>query len=196
MKSPMPGDDHYRLFDRISFFYNWFFPYQVRWYRTIIGRNMEFLNGNTSFLDVGCGTGAFAYALRERGFDVTGVDRAASMVRRGHKNDLPCIIGDIFTGLPFRDKTFNVVSAAYVAHGFPSEQRIILYRECARIARNMVLFHDFNQVRRLSITLIEKLEGSDYVNFIQSVPEEMKSVFSSVREIKAGPVNSWYLCEP
>ena len=196
MKYRMSGEDHYRLFNRVSFFYNWFFPHQVRWYGNIIEHNREFLEGNSSFLDVGCGTGAFAYALREKGFSVTGVDRAASMVRQGHKKNLPCIIGDIFSGLPFKDKTFSAVSAAYVAHGFPAEQRILLYRECARIARNLVLFHDFNQTRRLSITMIEKLEGSDYVNFIRSVPEEMTYVFSSVSVIETGPVNNWYLCIP
>lgn len=70
-------------------------------------------------LDAGCGSGALAAALRDRGASVTGVDASAGMLtlargRLGEDADLHCAeLGD---PLPFADDSFDDVVASLVLH--------------------------------------------------------------------------------
>lgn len=48
-------------------------------------------------LDFGCGTGSFAHALHERGFDVTGIDSSTAMIARAraaYGGDVQFLVGD------------------------------------------------------------------------------------------------------
>ena len=70
-------------------------------------------------VDMGCGTGAFTKALKSEGWDVGGIDVAEAMVRGQAGSGVlpPLSIGDAIAGLEFPDKSVDLVSAAYVAHG-------------------------------------------------------------------------------
>ena len=70
-------------------------------------------------LDVGCGSGPLAAALRDRGAVVTGFDVSAGMlalarVRLGEDADLR--VHDLADPLPYRDAAFDVVVASLVLH--------------------------------------------------------------------------------
>jgi SAM-dependent methyltransferase len=70
-------------------------------------------------LDVGCGAGPLAAALRERGAVVTGLDSSAKMLelartRLGEDADLH--LADLSSALPFPDGAFDDVVAALVLH--------------------------------------------------------------------------------
>lgn len=70
-------------------------------------------------LDAGCGAGAHAAALLERGAWVTGVDSSAGMLaiaadRLGKAADLH--LADLTDLLPLADATFDVVLASLVMH--------------------------------------------------------------------------------
>jgi SAM-dependent methyltransferase len=188
---------HGILFDRIAFAYRWFFGYQKKLYAKIISENRELLPAeHARVLDIGCGTGAFSVCLQQIGYDVTGVDVSPKMVKQAVKAGVACVIGDAVTGLDFEDKSFTLVTAAFVAHGFGHSERRRLFKEARRLATDLVIFQDFNRERHLVLDIVEWFERSDYLHFIQTGEDEMREVFSSVRAMKVASRVSWYICRP
>ncbi|MCG8914526.1 class I SAM-dependent methyltransferase [Actinokineospora sp. PR83] len=70
-------------------------------------------------LDAGCGSGAVAEALRDRGATVAGFDRSAKMVELARQrlgDDADLRVADIARPLPYPDGAFDDVVAALVLH--------------------------------------------------------------------------------
>ena len=147
-------------------------------------------------LDIGCGSGAFTQALKNEGWNVDGVDAARAMVAYAGKSGVLCTYGNALKGLAFPDKSYDLVTAAYVAHGLPAADRRLLFEETRRLSRGLVLFHDYNSVRGLATDIAEYLEGGDYFNFIHTAVAEMKAAFASVTIIQVGRQSAWYVCAP
>jgi len=189
---------HVRLFDTIARVYSWFFARQTRSYASCFeaGRSALPDPKGKRALDIGCGSGAFTTALKNEGWDTRGIDAAPGMVVHARKRGVPCADGNVLQGLPFPDNSYDLVTAAYVAHGLPAEDRLRLFREARRLTRGIVLFHDYNSVRRLPTDIAEYLENGDYFNFIRSGVDEMNSVFSSVKVVPVGKQSAWYVCTP
>jgi len=192
------SERHARLFERIALPYAWFFAGQTRSYAACfdIARGALPDPKGKVALDLGCGTGAFTAALRADGWDVRGVDVAHGMVEQARSRGVGCTVGNVLAGLAFPDRSFDLVSAAYVAHGLRSDDRIALFREASRLSRGIVLFHDYTPDRRVLTSIIEYLEGGDYFNFIRTGLDEMRSVFSEVNVVRVGRSAAWYLCVP
>jgi ubiquinone/menaquinone biosynthesis C-methylase UbiE len=189
---------HTRLFNRIALPYSWFFSGQTTTYAECFEKARWALpepSGKTA-LDIGCGTGAFTNALCREGWEVRGVDAAEEMTKRGRIAGLECHIGDALEGLGFPDKTFDLVSAAYVAHGLVKADRIALFSEMKRLSRGIVLVHDYNGNRGMITSFVEALEGGDYFNFIKTGIDDFHAVFSSVRVLDVGKRSAWYICIP
>jgi SAM-dependent methyltransferase len=89
-------------------------------------------DGNGPLLDVGCGTGAYTAGLAERGWDVTGVDLSADMLRRARERGVDAIRVDA-TALPFEDASFAAAVSLFThtdLDDFPAA-----LREIARVLR-------------------------------------------------------------
>jgi SAM-dependent methyltransferase len=74
---------------------------------------------NEEVLDAGCGSGAHALALRDRGALVTGVDSSQGMLdiaaaRLGP--DVPLLCSNLERRLPFADGSFDAILASLVMH--------------------------------------------------------------------------------
>ncbi len=69
---------------------------------------------NGSLLDVGCGTGSFSAALAEVGWDVTGVDVSADMLRRATARGVHTVQADAAT-LPFDDSSFGTAVSVFTS---------------------------------------------------------------------------------
>lgn len=189
---------HVRLFEKIALPYSWFFARQARTYSSCFERGRSALpdpEGKRA-LDIGCGSGAFTRALRDEGWDTDGVDAAPAMVAHARKSGVLCKYGNVLNGLPFPDKSYDMVTVAYVAHGLLAEDRRILFNETKRLSRGIVLFHDYNSVRRLTTDIVEYLEHGDYFTFIHTAVKEMNAVFASVAIIPVGRQSAWYVCAP
>ena len=196
-------NDHIRLFDRIAPLYDWFFRLQTREYRKLIHEHIEDVGvspGN-SVLDIGCGTGAFAGAFASAGFVVAGVDGSQRMADAARRHGIACTVSDAMRQLPFPDKSFDLVTAAFVVHGLPSEGRKAIYTEAARLARRSVLLHEYSpgmaEFSSFSIPgVLERVEKSDYLAFIKYGLSELREAFEGVEVISLGKWVSWYICTP
>jgi len=186
-----------KLFHRIAPVYRLFFKSQNRKYSRLIDKYGHHLPLGRKALDIGCGSGALSNALHNRGFEVTGVDFAPAMIELAQRLSPQVTFLDADgRQLPFPDKGFELVTAAYVVHGLNSESRLALYREAARLAQGMVLFHDYNQRRNPFVDIVELIEGGHYFSFLSTGLEEMQQVFADVSVIDVGPRSSWYICTP
>lgn len=189
-----------RLFDRIAPMYGRTFPFQYKTYLEIYQRQLvhQILSDCHTILDVGCGTGAMASALRENGYQVTGVDASLGMLRQAKKLVNPdaasCVLSDVNNGLPFLAKGFDVCLASYVAHGLKPFQRLALYAEMRRLAGKIVIIHDYNDKRSLVTDIAEWGEGGDYFNFIKVVQSELRDFFGNLQVIPVEPRAALYVC--
>jgi len=189
---------HTRFFNGISSIYNLFFHHQHHSYTAVINANLSLLNlpANCSVLDIGCGTGAFTSSFASQGFRVTGVDIAEKMVKHAVQRGLNCHYGNVKDGLEFPEKSFDLVTSAYVAHGLDRDKRKKLFEEAARLSKGTVLFHDYNNRRNMIINIVEWLEDGDYFNFIKDGLYEMNNVFGKVEVIPIKKYSNWYICTP
>ncbi|MCL5878742.1 MAG: class I SAM-dependent methyltransferase [Deltaproteobacteria bacterium] len=190
------------LFDTIAPAYNIFFGYQVSSFKTILSRTNGHLviPREARVLDIGCGTGALAFCLREMGYRVTGVDASSTMIGIAKKNNpgnaASFMVANALHGLPFADRSFDLVISSYVAHGLPAEQRKAFFTEAKRLARMQVIFQDYNKKRKPLSDIVEWLEGGNYFSFIEHGRDEMKGVFSTVEMRSFAAQVAWYICTP
>lgn len=205
MKKDRP---HHLLFNKISSVYGLFYRSQRKSFSAAIAnaRSELDITAFKSVLDVGSGTGALCSLLHEYGIDVIGIEPAEKMrevaIKKTKGLEIPFNDGNILNGLPFENQSFDIVLSSYVAHGLSPDDRQKMYREMRRLAKEYVIFHDFNQNRSLFVTFIEWLEGSDYVRYIKTADTELRNCkyglekcFHEVKVIKVATQASWYICK-
>ncbi|WP_273702686.1 class I SAM-dependent methyltransferase [Thermoanaerobacter sp. A7A] len=174
----------------------------MEYYRKVLAILKEHIDlGNyIKFLDVGCGTGALCYVLREAGFEVSGVEVSAGMLAQAMKRlkntDIKAYKINPGEGFPFEDNFFDVVTASYVAHGIKKKEREILYKEMSRVAKHYVILHDYNQNRDFFTSFVEWLEGGDYFNFVKEVKKELKENFKVEKMVDVSSKASLYILQP
>jgi ubiquinone/menaquinone biosynthesis C-methylase UbiE len=87
---------------------------------------------NGSLLDVGCGTGSYSAALAERGWEVTGIDVSADMLRRAEAKGVPTVHADATT-LPFEDSSFDAAVSIFTSTDVDDLEAVL--REIVRVLR-------------------------------------------------------------
>ncbi len=194
----MPNNRSRKLFDRLSPFYRRLFDRQRKNY-TKIFIEMESCNLShfSTILDVGCGSGAMASVFTQMGLKTFAMDHSLGMLgvatsRPENKNVHFCR-GNIGDGFPFPKNSFDIVIAAFVAHGMKSDQRFLLYQEMKRVAKHLVILHDYNGVRSVATSIAEIAEGGDYFNFIQDVKTEMMDYFGNLDVVETEKRSCCYI---
>ena len=87
-------------------------------------------------LDVGCGTGQLGAAISSEGYDVFGVDLAASMVARARQRGLTATYAGVTTALPFGDDSFDLALTVATLHHLETPERVAAtVREMGRVVR-------------------------------------------------------------
>jgi len=157
------------------------------------------LNKFDSILDVGCGTGALCQVLSERGITVAGVDSSDKMLaiakKKNKNHPVKFYTNNAVEGLPFKNSSFDISIASYVAHGLQKKERELLYAEMKRISDQFVIIYDYNENRSVLTDLVERAEGGDYFAFIRNVNDELRDFFEVVEVINVGKKGAWYLCK-
>lgn len=188
------------LFDKIAPIYGLFFDFQTRYFTKIIEKAKEDLDITKyeTVLDVGCGTGALLNVMYNNNLKVVGVDASQGMLKQAKKrlSDLPIELIQVNPGkkLPFDDKSFDIVITSYVAHGLKPSDRMKLYSEMKRLAKEVVIIYDYNENKAILTTIIEWLERGDYFNFIKVVQNELRTIFSKIKKINVDKRAAWYIC--
>ncbi|NLK58678.1 MAG: class I SAM-dependent methyltransferase [Tissierellia bacterium] len=189
-----------KLFDCIAPIYSRYFDFQKRMYQDALQTVASgiSLDAYETILDVGCGTGAFAAVMLARGFTVTGIDTSEKMLQAARRKVMHPSARFLHAdggALPFTDGSFDIVFSSYVLHGLQPDERKNLYREMKRVAKHLVIVHDYNQTRSITTSIVEWAERGDYFRFIQAVEEEMRAGFSDLRVIPAADKANWYVGE-
>ena len=98
----------------------------------------EVLADCRSILDIGCGTGTIASALRDSVYQVTSADASLGMLRLAKKRVKPdatyCVLSDTNSGLHSPVKGFDICLASYIAHGLKPPQKHLFQAEMRRLA--------------------------------------------------------------
>ena len=71
-------------------------------------------DGTSSILEAGVGTGRIALPLRQRGFDVTGLDLSPKMLAQARTKGMDRLVMAEAGHPPFRRKAFDAVTLAHV----------------------------------------------------------------------------------
>jgi len=141
------------------------------------------INGK-SILDIGTGTGAWGSVLLNLGAgQVHGVDMANKMIKIANKkklNNFKFSIADAEKLTEFEDNSFDIVTASFVLHGFKKETRIKVLKEMKRVGKETIVLHDYSGKTPLIPKFLEYLERSDYINFKESICDELKTLFNEV----------------
>ena len=98
-------------------------------------------------LDVGCGTGQLGAALAGLGFDVFGVDLAASMLARAHERGLIGTYAAVSSALPFASDSFDLALTVATLHHLETPERVTAtVSEMGRVVRRggFVVLWDHN----------------------------------------------------
>ena len=190
------------VFEAIAPVYGLFFGYQKRYFQQVLkdfGPQIGLSNYRT-VLDVGCGTGAMCAALADQGLHPTGVDTAKNMIKIAKAKtrgvNARFIHIDPTKELPFGDNRFDVAICSYVAHGMKQPERLKLYKEMARVAKHVIIIHDYNENRARLTDIIEFVERGDYFNFIKQVKPELQRLFPNFQAIDLGGRGAWYVARP
>lgn len=153
---------------------------------------------DTKILDVGTGTGALAGAFASVTPDVTGIDISDRMLESARRR-YGTRIG--FRKLAahelgvFRDGEFDLVTAAFVLHGFNRDYRRRVLAEMKRVAESKVVIIDFVPHRSRLMAFIEGLEGSHYHEFMAEFREDLQAVFPDHLVEAFSATSGVYICD-
>ena len=193
---------HSKLFNIIAPVYAVFYNFQVKYYeKTLVKMRKDIdLRKYKTVLDIGCGTGALCFVLDKTGLEVTGVDTAVNMVEKSKEKlketDAKILKVNPNEKFPFEDKSFDIVISSYVIHGLKPKDRVFVYKEASRLAKDKVIFHEYNENRAVITTIVEWLERGDYFNFIKVAKTEMEKYFEKVKVVDVYKRAAWYILTP
>jgi len=131
-------------------------------WRPVLGQ-LAPLPGGGRVLDAGCGNGFFAKQLRERGFDVVGMDLEESGVEHARKlcPDVHFEVASVYDDIAARFGQFDaVVSLEVIEHLYDPRAFVRRVRECLRPAGLFILstpYHGY--LKNLLIALGGKFDA-------------------------------------
>jgi SAM-dependent methyltransferase len=110
---------------------------------------------DAAWLDVGCGAGRHAIALKERGARVVGLDYSPELLAAARARGLDRLLRADMRSLPFADAAFDAISFFFTSFGyFDDEENRAVLREARRASRpSGKLLLDLPDVFNLRATL-------------------------------------------
>jgi SAM-dependent methyltransferase len=121
-------------------------PDAPAWFNSLVDRLQErawkrgltwaSLTPGARVLDVGCGTGRWLRRYSKLELNAIGVDATPGMLRRAREVGTKCpVVAAPAQRLPFKNETFDLVSAVTVVQHVPADAQSGVLREMARVLR-------------------------------------------------------------
>lgn len=126
------------LYDRIAAHYDTAIPEHVaqHYLRKRVALVRELVVPGGTVLDVGCGTGTLAAALRGAGYRVYGVDASTGMLAQLHTAGRGVPVASFSERLPFAEASFGLAITVATLHHITNEGRIAqTLAEMCRVVR-------------------------------------------------------------
>lgn len=187
-------------YDRTALYYNLIKPLFALPYRRAASHVLGQITGIGSparVLDIGTGTGLLAGAFAARGAEVTGVDISQGMLnkaRQKYGRRISFYLAPAHAPGDYPDQSFHVVTSAFVLHGLDRDYRLQVLREMKRLAGELVAIVDFIPNFNPVVTLIERMEGSYYKEFLQEIEGQLDEVFPCYEVKRLMHFMGLYLC--
>jgi ubiquinone/menaquinone biosynthesis C-methylase UbiE len=129
-------------------------------------------HAGSSILDVGCGFGAYSFALSKEGRKCVGCDINVDYLRKAARTGLPAVhVDSVF---PFRDRSFDTVLIFEVLEHVYDVDKVLA--EAFRVARQNVLItvpnsENIEQMKANDVTYAHML-SSDHLHFFDPLSLE------------------------
>ncbi len=149
-------------------------------------------------LDLCTGNGGMANEFYKRGHKVKGIDISENLLKLAKKNtNIEFELMDLNKLNSFPDKSFDIVNIGFALHGFSKDFRMFILKQMARISRQAILVIDFTNRRRFITTLVERLEGPYYEEYVKyNRKDEFKQAgleIISDNDLENEMVHYWFL---
>jgi ubiquinone/menaquinone biosynthesis C-methylase UbiE len=131
-------------------------------------------------LEIGCGTGHWSEFFSDKGFDVTGIDVSAEMIKIARQKHIPNSRFEIADGrnLPFEDESFDVAAAITVLEFTPEPANIISEMvRCVKKSKGVLIISVLNSLSGYNQKRKNKL-GSVYSSAHLFSPQQIRDLLS------------------
>jgi len=154
-------------------------PGTPRWFNKAIDRlqsrtwsktlNYCSLSQGARVLDVGCGTGRWVRRLEEQGLSVLGIDQSSEMLSlaRNRRTLSPMVSGEV-QNLPFRDQSFEYVTAVTVIQHIPPQEQVRALSEMVRVLRPGGYLFLIELIRGHGLHVFSRLPG-DWIGQVSTL---------------------------
>lgn len=95
---------------------------------------LEFNKNNSLILEVGCGNGKRLIALKQKGYDVRGIDPSKAAIKDAISNGIDALVGTA-DNLPYADNYFDVVSFGFCLYLCDREDLFKIASETNRVLK-------------------------------------------------------------
>lgn len=128
------------------------------------------LNLNNKILDVGCGHYRNLYLFYRIGFkQLYGIDKLLPKPKELPKRfKVNFIKKDILQGLPYEDKTFDIVLCNYVLMFIPPQKLSFAIKELLRVTKDFCIIETQKQFYKAKNTEIKDYNFKEIIKFIKS----------------------------
>lgn len=158
-------------------------------------KNEISLNG-LKVLDIGCGTGIWSSYFINSGALVHGIDFSEMMIKNAIKkynNKMTFEVLSMFNINKFNENFFDIVTASYVIHEYNTEARIDLLKKIKKITKKWFIVHDYGGDIPFMPRLIESIEKSNYIDFINNFEKELMQIFSNCKRFNLKKGGTLYI---
>lgn len=158
------------------------------------------LPSELNVLDVATGSGILAAAFSRRGHRVCGLDFSERLLKRARKRfrNIDFKIFDLINLAEIPASSYGIVSTGYLLHGLSEEFRETILKNIGRIAAEYVVIFDYGSRGGWFVRLIERVEGSNYLQFV-STSREIEFGRAGLKILKTCSTSAFgnvWLCKP
>ena len=135
------------IIDKKHWYDGWFYAKFIDpWEKELNEIIANFIEGDSTVIDIGCGTGALAFLLSQKCKHVVGIELSLKMLRyankqkeKGNFSNLEFIYADATSLSETIEQPFDYATASLVLHEMPTEIRAKAINEMKRVSKKIII---------------------------------------------------------